>query len=364
MWHTGHILDASPRSHCNCKHKVRLQVRDNMSWDFEGETNNSNAMDNVSCAQRFIQGPVTLPYSHTFSTTVRVLEGVFFAFNAVVGTLLNGLVIFLVARYKKLQKYTFLVTLQVVALNLMISLLCLLSMANVVANRWWLGSHVCAAVGVFFVTTTVTRAFLMFVFVIDRFLSIFWTFSYPKYRTRVSVALSVASWLISFIIALIPVPGMLDCYSFRETSQLCVLNSGCSSSCTLFISVVLGGISLLLSILPICFYAALYCKARKMQEKMPAMKGAWKATTTFFLLFLTVFVLTLPSLFVSIAISAIYSFHPLPPAVYVLHVSASVLIYLVVVTDPIVIMRHRDVIEVLLTIREAAIKKWRRQRDS
>ena len=60
------------------------------------------------------------------------------------------------------------------------------------------------------------------------------------------------------------------------------------------------------AILPIFLYAALYCKARKLRNrvlvaladrKQEAHKREWKATITFFLLFVTAFALTiLPSL--------------------------------------------------------------------
>ena len=69
----------------------------------------------------------------------------------------------------------------------------------------------------------------------------------------------------------------------------------------------------------------------------------WKATVTFFLLFITVFALTLPSLTIALIITVIYNESDVPPAIHVLLVVASSILSLLVVTDPVVIMRNRDV---------------------
>jgi phosphatidylglycerophosphate synthase len=168
-----------------------------------------------------------------------------------------------------------------------------------------------------------------------------------------------------------PLPGILDCYSFSSNNWLCKFEAECNFPCFLAASTLYTVFWVPITILPIFFYARLYCKARKMQKSMANLgasakvirKSEWKATFTFFLLFMTVFAMTVPSVAISIAISSIYSFTEPPPAVYTLVLFSSCVLYFVIITDPIVIMRNHDVKEVLAEIKEAAFRKWHSSRD-
>ena len=321
-----------------------------------------------SCTARHIQGPVELPYSSAFTITSRAIQSVFFAFTFIFGSLLNTLVIVLVVKYKKLRTYSLLVALQIVVLSLMLALLTAVSLVNAIANMWLFGEQMCAVTGLFISTATTVRSLLMCVFVIDRYLSVFWLFTYPKYRVKVMVVLSVASWVLSLIISITLLPGLLDCYSFRQNGWLCSFDAGCNSSCFIVASTLFGIILLPITIFPIFFYARLYCKARQMKKSMATNdwtdKHEWKATITFFLLFVTVFAMTLPSIAISITIGSIYTHVDPPPAAYALTLLSSGVIYLVIVTDPIVIMRNQDMKEVLSGIKEAAFKRWKKKVSS
>ena len=93
-------------------------------WDEEGSGSafsNFTEMDNLTltCAARNIQGPIELPYSSTLTITVRAIQSLYYLFIILAGSFLNTVVIILVAKYKKLQNLSFLVSLQVVVINLM-----------------------------------------------------------------------------------------------------------------------------------------------------------------------------------------------------------------------------------------------------
>ena len=251
-----------------------------------------------------MQGPVELPYSSAFIIATRAIQSVFFTFTFIVGSFLNTLVIVLVVKYKKLRTYSLLVALQIVALSLMLALLTAVSLVNAIANMWLFGEYVCAVTGLLITTATTVRSLLMCVFVIDRYLSVFWPFAYPKYRTKVMFVLSVASWVLSLLIGILLLPGLLDCYSFSQNGWVCSFDAGCNSSCFKIAITLFGIILIPIMIFPIFFYARLYCKARQMKKSMAntcangnsAHKLEWKATITFFLLFMTVFAMTLPSI--------------------------------------------------------------------
>lgn len=90
----------------------------------------------------------TPPYSIALTLTVRVVLGAHYVITTLAGILLNTLVIALVAKYRKLQTHSFAIALQVVALNLLRATIFLVDQANVVANRWLFGEHICSLTGI------------------------------------------------------------------------------------------------------------------------------------------------------------------------------------------------------------------------
>ena len=164
------------------------------------EEENETALESnltLTCAARDIQGPVALPFSTAFTTSIRAIVALCYVLIALAGIILNTLVIVRVAKYKALHTPPFTVALQIIAMNLLHSLVRLFTPANPIANRWVFGEVLCIASGFFAFTTGLLRAILMVVFVIDRYLTVFWTFRYPKYQVKILVYLSVASWLLA-----------------------------------------------------------------------------------------------------------------------------------------------------------------------
>ena len=115
------------------------------------------------------------------------------------------------------------------------------------------------------------------------------------------------------------------------------------------------------TILPVVLYILLYWKVKKIEKAGPAavapvggenqpVKRDWKAAITFFLLFLTVFILTAPPSVLLVILAATLSIVPAQAGFVILAFLTSVA-SLLVVADPIVIMRHSDVKEVLCEIK-------------
>ncbi len=308
----------------------------------------------LTCAARNIQGPIELPYSIALTITVRAIVFVYFFCIVMCGSSLNLLVIVLVAKYKKLQTSSFAIALQIVALDLLMSL----SLSNVlvtsVTNRWVFHEYLCAANGsVTFLAYTV-RSYLMLVFVIDRFFLVFCPYFYPKHQFKVTASLFLVSWMFGIMQAIILLPGILDCYTFLPFFLVCGLAPKCSNQCSSFYRMIIGITGIPVTLTPVILYIVLYLKARRMKiqnELVEKRKKEWKATITFFLMFITVFALLLPSSALNFAISLSYRGQELPPAVFVLSLLAASSTHLLLLTDPIFILRNRDVKEVLSKIK-------------
>ena len=323
-----------------------------------GAFNNTTAFDpennlTLTCAARNIQSPVELPYPTTLVDTMKALLYIFFLVMFLLSISLNILVIFLVAKYKRLQTTSFGFALQIVMINLLISLLIyLVGFANSVASQWLFGEYACAAAGTLFFIANIIRSLLMFVFVIDRFLSVFMPFAYPKHQHKVIVILSIFSWGFSVVISIVPIPQILDCYTFSYTFWICSFSPQCSEVCSHFGSIFYSLVTLPVTVIPIALYIILYIKARKAKKVLATasdgVKQDWKATITFFLLFLSIFLVTLPSITLNAIVNRLYETSAEePPAIYVLSVLSLMILSLLPVTDPIVILRNNDVRQIL-----------------
>ena len=320
----------------------------------------------LTCAARNIQGPIDLPNSSALTTTVRVLQSLSKLLIILAGIVLNTLVIVLVAKYKKLQTLSFLVSLQVVALDLVLAIAILPSLVTTLANQWLLGEYMCAINGFILNTTATARTLLMCVFVIDRYLAVVWPYFYPKHKFKVTVSLSIASWVFAVLVSIGMMPGILDCYSLRSTGKVCAPSSRCNLNCSVYIR-SLATYVVPATIVPIILYGLLYYKGRKIQKELASNAAAnanhrreWKATITFSLLFFSLFVLILPNTIIEVVVRTAYAGRMFPAAAHVLLTVNSSVLSLLVITDPIVIMRDKDVKEVLIKLRDFVFcKKFR-----
>lgn len=334
-------------------------------WDLE-DTSNFTDMelpsDNVtllsSCAARSIRGPAMLPFSAALTTTVRSFQTILFILVSVFGILLNSLVIVLVVKYKKLHVRSFAIAFQVVTVNLIFSSTVLLVRPiNSIANQWLFGENSCIIAAYIHLTYLLLRTLLMFTFVIDRFLAVFWPFSYPRHSYKIMVILSVSAWVFATVARI--VPAILDCYCYVSTSYQCVHSARCGQACVIAANANLAFAFGPATVIPIALYTSLYCKALQFRRKHLRMtegdgstnnKMDWKATITFFMLFVALFSFTTPVIFLNILFSSISREILRSPYVFVMRSILSTLTSLLVVVDPIVIMRNKDVKDILLGI--------------
>lgn len=368
--------------------KVRLLVglllltvhgwTDDMWWSGEGGSGitsgsgGMNSSDNLTltCAAESIQSAVVSPYSESFSIAMRVIQSALYAVVITFGISLNTFVIVLVTKFKKLHTVSLMVSLQIVVMDLMLSLVLVAGLISAISNQWLFGQHFCIMNGVFLATTTVARTILLFAFVIDRFLSVFWPYFYPKHEVKIAITLSAVSWLLSVIDGIIQIPPLLDCYSFDTSGWTCGHAGGsCNHPCFVYNIVFSLAIVAPAIILPVILYTVLYRKARKLRHATNNMtsvdkvaqkeylKREWKAIVTYGLLFATVFAITVPSIVGRAIIGIVFSPDPPPPALHILSVLLLHLVSFVNVSDPLVIMRNADVREVISKIKQDIFHK-------
>ena len=363
-----------------------------LEGNYSDELCTNTSIDNVStlsCSERrLLGGP--LPISRTAFDVFRYLQIILLMVGFPIGIILNSMVIVLVAKFKSLHQTTFYLALQVVIVDLCITLLVFpTTIANIIADRWVFGAAGCPSIGFFVFTFRNMRNFLMFVFVTDRLLTVFTPYWYFKRNNRrnVVVPLSILAWILALIYGIIPI--ILDCHDYGRIAWSCTVNKGCTypkvcdayKITSIVLSNVVGGF------IPLVMYVVLYCKARQLRRKLPMYRAKLthsstsssnvgtrkksiislghssdnstdsivvverrrkkeeRATVTFLILFIALVGVSFPStFFFVIGQSAFSAFGIRPPEEFVIFsIIFRTLFNFLVIIDPIAIMRNRNV---------------------
>lgn len=209
----------------------------------------------------------------------------------------------------------------------------------------------------------------MFPLVLNQHLSVFRPCFYSNHKVKVAASLSIVTWLIAAINNAILFPGLLDCLAFDTFKWVCSRSSSCSASCSNRFRITFI-ISVLRATSPVSMYARLFYKARQIRKEECTRDSEGAAardlhrrdheTTVTFLLFIAVYICTLPNTIFVIAVEPISSRlgGELPAALYVVGVCTYTVLSLLAIIDPLLLMRNQDLRMILASINGSAIEKW------
>ena len=310
-----------------------------------------NSTWTTSCATSTLQAANGSGLPPDVDIAIRVFQVTFTILRSIFGLMLNGLVVFLIARYRELKNVSFAIAIQIAAVNLLLTGIYSLSVVSNSAGRWILGTDICIATGFLVVMLVHVRDNLILVFALDRFSLVFVPFHYPKYSRRVVIALCASSWLLGLLNSVIVLPPLLDCYKYNAVYLLCNYSQFCNSRCHIYHFVLIITHLAPVIVIPTVCFTALYIKGRKIRRQVTSMTGEGngrmsdkdlRALKTFIFLLLPSFMAS------STALWSVSGNSSTPPAVtYVLYKLGANLVGAVVIADAIVILRNADVREVL-----------------
>jgi hypothetical protein len=318
-------------------------------WTEEGSDSTSMVEDNatLSCAASNI-GPIELPYPATL-TIMRIIQSACYSIIILAALILNMTVIWLVAKFKKLQKTSLLILLQVVVLDLVLSLFLMSGLVTSITQHWLFGEIGCALSGFITSFISLARTLLLGVFVINRFFAAWPTF-YRNNKT-ITLILCGASWVLPALFSLVMLPGLLDCYRFIPSAKVCLLSSACNDSCSSLVKIY-GIIFLPVVIIPAILLAILHCKARKNKNSNGGLHK-WNVTSSFLTLFILLAALVLMTTAIGVLVFTLTSTDKPPAGSYVTLVVNALLVTLFIAADPILFMLNKDVKKVISMIRKA-----------
>ena len=296
----------------------------------------------LTCAARSLQTPSN---SSGLDTAVKVFRILLLSAIIVSGLILNSLVVFLVIVSKKLKTKSFGIAVQIALTNLALVLLVGLPTQIQIIYGWPItGLGPCIASGYITHMLIETRIWLMFLFSLDHFASVFAPFLYPRLHFKSSVLkFSVLAWPLPLITNLPGIPQILDCYTFTKSLVFCHRSIQCSSACKIFVLIDIMVILVPVLTISLVFIIALYVKGKKIRKNESAMMGIpksrmsdsdWKALKTFLLLTITIAVAQ-----IGIIVTVILDGIGTPSELRV--ISADVF-FLYLITDPLVVMRNED----------------------
>lgn len=131
--------------------------------------------------------------------------------------------------------------------------------------REWLYRHIgCQFMGFILDTLASVRFLFMLVITLDR---IFTVLSYGKYAGRVSFTLSAVVWIVSIIHGIVPLEGLLDCYTYVPTFSTATAVAGCSEECEVYIFTTLGITDFLGAVVPFFLYVILFRKTKALKKE-------------------------------------------------------------------------------------------------
>ena len=349
-------------------------------------TTTANVSTVLTCQQVQNEVGVPLQLSAAVGDILRYSQVAYFLVSLLLGVLMNSLVIALVVRFKRLKTAMFYLALQVIIVDLINALIIFpSSTANAIAKRN-VFTHLCSALGFAIFFLRAIRTLIMSVLVIDRFCSIFMPYWYPRRQVKVIVTLSLVAWIAALVMSTIPIAWLLDCYGFQHYTWACGLSVGCKHqrACPFYstITVILMRTS---NIVALLLYLVMYCKARKLRNRVADISQFQQSTdaraerqgqecranVTFFLLFLALIGVSFPSFFFT-QVSNLLQISPTVRAIHanigssfqVFAVITRTLNTLLVIMDPIVIIRDRDAREVILNCITKLKTKVKQRKDN
>ena len=280
--------------------------------------------------------------------------------------ILNFFIGMVISLTKSLRIRPFILCLQIPIINILQSLT--RSLATVVTgifHSWQFGEYGCRFFGFVSLYLDMSRWLLMFNITLDRFLSIFLPFKYPKVANWLVLVLSLIIWVCNFIYSFVPLIKF-GCYAFNGTALTCSLLFGCTdASCALFFVITLGIVYSLGGIAPICMNVMMLYRAWKLrrsftlgqfdgdqnqEHQQQITRRDVRAVVTFSALFVSFIGLTLPFFlygFSTAITGAILEMEYVAPAA--VRFLFRDIYYLITITDPLILSWNKDIKDAIKT---------------
>ena len=321
--------------------------------------------------------PIRLP--DTIPPAVDYVQATTVLITMILAITMNGFVIFLVARYKVLHQMAFYLALQIIVAHLIFSVTVLpFIFVTAILREWRLGLVMCQLLGSIHDIIITSRYLLTFVLTMDRVISVFYPFFYLRHGGKVSICNSVIAWTLSLARSITSLEGVMSCTKYLPIFKMCSGAPFCSESCRIHILIFSAILATFGVVIPFLLYIALFFKAKIIRYRfknsiqtqqdssssVPSNDGMnpaqvqsqsssrktnqhnHRATWTFVILTAVIIGCSLPPYILYTVENNIPGTSP--PVLTILQIIVGrTLVHCLAVADPIVILRNRDVRDLL-----------------
>lgn len=297
---------------------------DTSAW----ESGDSLTPENVSGRMYRCNLPPFFPPSLGIHDSINKVQAGIAIATALVGLPLNIYLFVIILKYKSLHQKTLFLSLQIIAIEILYhAVIPATILASGITGTWVFGQVTCNLTGMVHDAFPMFRFSMTLVLTLDRFIFVFAPRYYRNHGGKLALVLSGCVWILSLVRALVPLYGVLDCYTYIPVFKTCTTYTGCSKSCEYFIAanvifIVFTGI-----FLPLALYTIIFIQMRsvdrqeKVSQKQPAVvrhQQQKKILVTVFFLMLSIAGSTAPatifyivSLFYRVANSTSFTFYML-----------------------------------------------------
>ena len=320
--------------------------------------------------------PTRLP--DTIPPVVDYVQATTVLITMILAIIMNGFVIYLVARHKVLHQMAFYLALQIIVAHLILSVIVLpFIFVTAVLREWRLGLVMCQLLGSIHDTVITSRYLLTFVLTMDRVISVFYPFFYLRHGGKISICNSIIAWTLSLARSVTSLEGVMSCTKYLPIFKMCSGAPFCSETCRIHILIFSAILAAFGVVIPFFLYIVLFFKAKMIRYRFtnsiqiqqdssssvpsndgmnPAaaqsqsdsrkIKHNHRATWTFVILTAVIIGCALPPYILYTVENNIPGTSP--PVLTILQIIVGrTLVHCLAVADPIVILRNRDVRELI-----------------
>ena len=221
-------------------------------WETYSEDNSSN--ETCYDLQKVPRGALAVHSLVIFAIIAATLAG-------------NGLILLLVAKFKVLRTRSVVAKLSLTFADIF---WCFSfhapALASASAAEWVFGDTGCSIFSLFSVQFLLTRWLVLSIVCVDRFSTVRFPFSYPKYSKPVLVVLTVAAWILPFVLACFPAVSSFSRAEFRPNIPTCLYRcEDGDRACRFYYGIVVTSSFVIGAVIPTVLYVWLYRRARSLR---------------------------------------------------------------------------------------------------
>ena len=206
--------------------------------------------------------PPFFPPTLQIPAAVNSIQACIAVLSAVISLPLNFFLFIIIVKFPVLHQRSLYLSLQIILVEILYHLLIPATiLISTIHGEWIFGRVACNITGMIHDGFAMYRFTMTFVFTVDRFISV----HKPFFRHGASIAwiLTAFVWLVTLIRVILPLSGILDCYTYISTFKTCTAYPGCSNSCGYFVGWSVGVVVLTGVVLPLCLYIVIFFIVRR-----------------------------------------------------------------------------------------------------